>query len=520
MQKLLFKNFWLTTSLVVILAMGVFFRLDNLERKVYWHDEVYTSLRISGYNGDQARERVFTGEIVKPSDLLYFQQINPDKTWQDTWEMLVEHPEHPPLYYVMARLSSQLWGSSIVTTRGLAAVISLLIFPALFWLCWELFPDSTVGWWAIALVSISPIHILYAQEARQYSLWAVTTLLVCAAFWRAIKSPQPKLQDWLLYSLTLSLNFYTSLLSIFVAIAHFAYLIIAEKLTRPKVIIWYISASLLAVISFIPWLVVLGENYAKMQHQTNWMVISEPWQALVSYWELHLSSIWLDLPTEINHFISPRIFFILLIACIYTFKFLKNKSQENLFLLLIVLIPMLGLMIPDLLLGGRRSVMTRYFFPSILGIQIAVSYWLANSKNSRVKLIIVSLIFSLGILSCTISNTAYTWWSKISGYPNYFIAEIINTSPKPLIISDNHDINVGNLISLSYLLREDVDLLLYQDTTITNIPLGYSDVFFYNPSPEFISNIEENLRELDDLSQIGDPNLLLIWQPDQPDERS
>jgi len=77
--------------------MGVFFRFDNLDQKVYWHDEVYTSLRISGYNGETVTTAVFTGEIVKPSDLLYFQQLNPDRGWGDTWQVLAEHPEHPPL---------------------------------------------------------------------------------------------------------------------------------------------------------------------------------------------------------------------------------------------------------------------------------------------------------------------------------------------------------------------------------------------------------------------------------------
>ena len=35
--------------MIVILVLGIFFRFANLEKKVYWIDEGYTSLRISGY---------------------------------------------------------------------------------------------------------------------------------------------------------------------------------------------------------------------------------------------------------------------------------------------------------------------------------------------------------------------------------------------------------------------------------------------------------------------------------------
>ena len=34
---------------VVLLVLGIFFRFVNIDRKIYWHDEAYTSLRVAGY---------------------------------------------------------------------------------------------------------------------------------------------------------------------------------------------------------------------------------------------------------------------------------------------------------------------------------------------------------------------------------------------------------------------------------------------------------------------------------------
>ncbi|MEG3894728.1 hypothetical protein QT989_03590 [Microcoleus sp. SVA1_B6] len=35
--------------IIAVLVIGVFFRFANLDRKFYWIDETYTSLRVSGY---------------------------------------------------------------------------------------------------------------------------------------------------------------------------------------------------------------------------------------------------------------------------------------------------------------------------------------------------------------------------------------------------------------------------------------------------------------------------------------
>jgi len=68
----------------------------------------------------------------------------------------------------------QWFGSSVTVTRGLAALISLFVFPCIYWLCLKLFKS---GWMAMALVAVLPIHVVYAQEAREYSLWPAAILL-------------------------------------------------------------------------------------------------------------------------------------------------------------------------------------------------------------------------------------------------------------------------------------------------------------------------------------------------------
>jgi len=116
----------------------------------------------------------------------------------------------------------------VAVLRSLSAWISLLVFPRVYWLCWELFRSASVGWMAVTIVAVGPFHVLYGQEARPYMMFAVLVLLSNAILLRAIalqKSPARfkstfKLSKavWSIYAIALSLGLYSSLLFFLVAL--------------------------------------------------------------------------------------------------------------------------------------------------------------------------------------------------------------------------------------------------------------------------------------------------------------
>src|SRR5919199_1416704 len=125
---------WLKFLIVVLLALGVFFRFVNLDRKVYWLDETYTSLRISGYTETEAAKQVSKGQILTIEDLQKYQNPNPEKSLGDTIKGLaVEEPQVTPLYFVMVKWWVQMFGNTVSVTRSLSAFISLLAFPCIYW---------------------------------------------------------------------------------------------------------------------------------------------------------------------------------------------------------------------------------------------------------------------------------------------------------------------------------------------------------------------------------------------------
>ena len=148
---------WLIFLTAIVLVIGIFFRFTNLDRKFYWVDETYTSLRVSGYTEVEMLTQISYQQIISPSDLQKYQQINSETNLTDTLHSLVtQDPQHPPLYYILARHWAQWFGSSVTAMRSSASVISLLVFPAIYWLAWELFESSAVAWMAIAISQFLP----------------------------------------------------------------------------------------------------------------------------------------------------------------------------------------------------------------------------------------------------------------------------------------------------------------------------------------------------------------------------
>lgn len=55
--------------------MGVFFRFVNLDRKIYWYDEAFTSLRVSGYKEAELIQQASDRRVLSIEDIQKFQHV-------------------------------------------------------------------------------------------------------------------------------------------------------------------------------------------------------------------------------------------------------------------------------------------------------------------------------------------------------------------------------------------------------------------------------------------------------------
>jgi uncharacterized membrane protein len=505
---------WLRFLIVFLLVMSILFRFVNLDGKVYSHDETYSSLRISGFTTTQVKQQIFNGLIIARESFAKFQGVNREKNLNDTiMTLATADSQHPPLYYLIARLWMEIFGNSVTAIRSLSVLISFLVFPCVYWLCQELFnvPLSVSGI-AIALMAISPIHLVYAQEAQEYILWLVTILLSSASLLRALqleskdKDQSTKEQHrsdrfatWSIYAVTLALSFYTFLWSGFVAVAHGTYVIIINRFKLTETVRAYLLASLVGFLAFMPWMAVVIADFFQFLISAEVTKNQLSLEPVFPFLLMQLSRIFLDLNLGWENPLSSLITTIFVILVGYSIYFLCYTTSYKiwLFIVTLIVVPALPLMLPDLLSGSIRSASEPYLMPAYLGIQLAVAYLLAtqlyNSSGSRHRnwQIIIGLLIICGVVSSRVSSQVNTWWNKGMSYGNPQVAQIINQTPSPLLISDASGINYGNVFSLSYLLEPKVRFLLMQDQRIPKIPDGFTDVFLLNPSFDWRQIIEK-----------------------------
>lgn len=515
MRHLKFAPSWLRFLIIFLLTMGILFRFFNLDSKVYCHDETYTSLRISGYRTTEVKQQIFNNRVITKESFAQFQGANQQKSLNDTiMNLAKEDPYHPPLYYIIARLWMEIFGNSVTAIRSLSACISLLVFPCVYWLCRELFnvPLSVPGV-AIALIAISPIQLVYAQEAQEYILWLVTILLSSASLLRVMRlesqdkdeavkeQKRPNLfAIWSIYAVTLAISLYTCLWSAFVALAHGIYVTIAAQFKLTETVRTYLLVSLVVFLAFMPWITIVMGDFFQFLISADKTRIQPSLMPTFPFLMMQLSRIFFDidlkLDNPLNYLITP--IFLILVGYSICFLCLTTNYKVWFFIITLIVVPAVPLILSSA--GGIQLSTEPYFMPSYLGIQITVAYLLATQIYNRsvsrrsILQIIMALVIICGLISSKVSSQAETWWNKGMSYSNPQVAQIINQTSSPLLVSDALGNNYGNVFSLSYLLEPKVRFLLVNNQQIPKIPNGFADVFLLNPSENWRETIEKNYK--------------------------
>jgi uncharacterized membrane protein len=473
--------------IIVILLLGIFFRFALLGERLYWHDEAYTLLRSSGHTIAEITTQLFNGQLLDRSQVLKFQQLSPDKTGIDVIRSLAtEEPHRAPLYYAIAHYWMQWFGDNLAVTRLFPALLSLLVFPAIYWLCSELFTLPLTGWIAIALVSISPFQVYYAQEIREYTLWAATTLLSSAAYLYAMRVN--KKPAWSLYSISMLLSLYTSLLSILIWIGHCIHAIASQKAKLSKELSAFLKASLLGFVGYLPWLFFVVVNLAQVERSNAWMFQPTPIRALVESWVINYQFIFL------KHSLTGS-FSVLFTIAIALLTFLAVRSlilhapkATWVFIVLLVVPLLLTFLVPDLVLGGLRSTNGRYFVPCYLGVQIAVAHLLSIQLQQAYWRFVFIVILSAGVLSCS----AQLVQNRIS--EDLAIAALINQSETAIVISAEQSYQgggtIGDVLTLSHLVKPSTKFQLVIQPKVPSIP-NQSNLYLYKP----LAYLKQQLQE-------------------------
>jgi uncharacterized membrane protein len=482
-------------AMLLLVGLGLCFRTAELAEKVYWVDEVTTSLRVAGYTKAEAIEQLADGQPRSVADLQRYQQLNPSKGWSDTLSALSRSPEHAPLYFLLARLWSHRFGSSIVAIRSLSVLLSLLALPCLYALAQELFGNPAIAQLATGLLAVSPFFVAYAQEARPYSLWLLLLLLNGLLLLRSLR--QSTRLTWLGYTLSATLMLYTSLLSALVLLGQAVYVVWAWR--HP--VRWRSYALALggAIGLFSPWLLVILHQWSRLQANTTWTQSSLGLLPMLPIWLYNISVLYFDVPIVTSPLwvglleVGTAIAVVSLM--VYAINFLRRRTPRECWLFVVSLIATMPvcLIAADLLRGSQISTAARYLLPSHLGIQLAMAHLFAIKlttpsvhRRNRWRWI-VGLVITISCLSCLFQLHQPPKYQKSRNLHNQPIAAVLNQSTSAMLLAEASE--TLDVISLSYSLNPAVQVQILSDAA--SLPaLPNCELFVLNPSPALQASLQ------------------------------
>jgi len=506
---------WLIWVLALLIGFGIVLRFSYLDAKVYWGDEVFTSFRIAGYTLEEVTTELLDQRPRTVAELQStYQEPNEARSLFDTVRSLaLDDPQHPPLYYLLDRGWEQLLGSSLAMRRGWAAICSLLLIPAAAGLAMELFRSRLAGWLAGAIVSLSPFHLLYAQEVREYGLWAGTIALAGWMLARALR--RGTVLTWSAWALSLTLMLYTHLFSVIVAAGYVAaasYYLWRSPLpataapeidhplqdttpASPKHWFYFLVSTGLAGVAFLPWIIATLQNLATISRTNGFTGQAIALPILLHNWWLNLARPFADWEPTGQVLANPIAAngAIGLIALLLAAS-LTDLARRQSLLARSLLWGLMGsqaitLVLLDVSQGGFRSAIIRYLVPCYLGLQLAVVGYLtrlhhqARSQQrpnlARIAWGVGLALMIAGVSSCVVITPASTWWNKQGSYAIGELAAAIQPFDAPWIVA--HDA-FPRMFSLSYQLDSRAIMQFTREDAQVNVPPSHDFLLFRGSS--------------------------------------
>jgi hypothetical protein len=198
----------------------------------------------------------------------------------------------------------------------------------------------------------------------------------------------------------------------------------------------------------------------------------------------------------------------------------KAPKNSVTFLLTMLATGFCTLALPDLFLGGIRSLEARYQIPVVVSLQIMIGFALHTMISSRKKLVtgggmfLFVVLVAAGVISCHSLSKTRVWWHGW-GVEEVESARIINQCRAPIVLGWQKQAGWRELIlALADELRPDVMLAFSgassrsQDLMSIPPPPQVSDVFIWRPTPEQIQQLKRDGRNF--VRQPG--NAYLLWK--------
>lgn len=145
------------------------------------------------------------------------------------WQFVSSYPIgdfHPPGWFAILWVTTHIFGSSEISARFPSLLLSVATVYLIYLIGKQLF-NKRVGLISALLLSISPLHIYYSQEARMYALAAFAVSL--STYFLIKLASDIRLKNFLTYGISLGFVFYSDYLAYLILPVHLIYFFIFRR---------------------------------------------------------------------------------------------------------------------------------------------------------------------------------------------------------------------------------------------------------------------------------------------------
>jgi uncharacterized membrane protein len=500
---------WILATILIV--VGVALRLGGLPNSIMWYDEANSLMHSCGCTYDEIKQDI-QEKVISFNDLRhrYGNRARSIRSVCDT--LRTEQPEHMPAFYIALNLWGRHFGWSVTTVKLLPLAISFLQLPAYFWLGLELSGNPLGGAVAAALVAMSPLELRYALEVREYSLYIVMFGLTSASFLRAQRTNS--LKSWSAYVLLLSIGLFSSLLAVVTSFIQFLYatltnvrirfLISADgkKNSRDNLYVNYLVSTIFAFLLASPSLLLFLGNWKTGFIAVEWVKAPRLLNSILQAWMVTPFADWLwnsDFYSPVWNvdrcvtFYLPLLILVVINTYCAHLAYMKSRGLAFAFLAIVIAVHICLFWLPDLLWGGSRSFVIRYFMPISLSMLMFVSYGIQlRLRSAHRRLQILALAAWVFIAGCQISSSFSLSQSKQRGGMDALIiplAEFLNREPGCLLICQQEPgvYPLPDLLALSYLVNPTTRLLYTGDPA--HVASEYRHFYLYRPNRKLVAKL-------------------------------
>jgi mannosyltransferase len=316
---------------------------------------------------------------------------------------------HPPLYYWALKLWTMVFGTGEFGLRTMSIFFALLTIILTFFLVRKLF-GRKAALVSLLFLSLSPMLIRYADEARMYTMSA---FFVVSATYALVKANESKLRRWwVAYGILVALGMWTHYFTAFVWLAHWVWRVFVTYSKGVSPLIWFkrffsknwILAYVIAVLTFLPWVPFMFAQLKVVQVSGFWIgpvSVDTPTNYLTNvfyYLEHGQTQNWIALllltVLVFLVFLIPRVYKSLTKADKPQFALIASLAWAPLVLLFLASLPPL-----------RSSFVERYLIPSTVFFMVFIAIVLvAGTKKWRPLFRAIPVLVIAGMLIFGITN--------------------------------------------------------------------------------------------------------------------